>query len=123
MSLFVLIDEDPVTNFIHEKQISRIVPHANIEIFSSGLKALEFLKNLNTNHTLILLDINMALFSGWDFLKEFQKQTTRAKCNLYILSSSIDKADRDRALSHPLVVDYLEKPLSSDTIRKIYNPN
>jgi CheY-like chemotaxis protein len=66
--------------------------------------------------TLILLDLNMPLKTGWDFLDEFR---TIAKPfsitpKIYFLTSSDYRGDREKASSYPEILDFLDKPISDE---------
>jgi len=62
---------------------------------------------------IILLDLNMPVMDGWEFLEIFQQRFPEfaAKTKIFILSSSINPSDREKAKSESNVVDFLSKPL------------
>ena len=63
----------------------------------------------------------MPLMSGWDFLVEYEhlfKNQTDIK--IYILTSSVSKADMDKAENNKNVEDFISKPLTSEVIEKLY---
>ena len=63
----------------------------------------------------------MPVMNGWDFLQRFNQFDTAIKdrVKIYILSSSDDRRDLDKAKSDPNVIDYLVKPLTRETIRQV----
>ncbi|MDX2281668.1 MAG: response regulator [Saprospiraceae bacterium] len=69
----------------------------------------------------ILLDLNMPVMSGWEFLSAFAETFPEKapQTKIFILSSSVDPFEKDRALNHPLVVDFLPKPLNIDALEKL----
>lgn len=71
----------------------------------------------------LFLDINMPTITGWEFLEKFQEFTDSVKnqFNIYMLSSSIDPSDIQRAKLNPLVIDFIEKPLSKAILADIFN--
>lgn len=118
---FIIIDNDPVNNLLCTLTIRDVLDKAEIQTFNFPIKGFEYLaeKYVNTtNLTVLLLDINMPIWSGWDFLDNFEKLDDEIKkqIKIYILSSSIDANDKQRASGNKNVVDYIEKPLSEKTV-------
>jgi response regulator of citrate/malate metabolism len=115
----VLVDDDALTNMLNRKVIQSINPDIPVEIFLDIDDALEFLKEKDKEgRCLILLDINFPGKNGWDFLDAYQQFEKPSK--IIMLSSSIDTGDQRKAKSHPLVLDYVTKPLSFDFIESIF---
>ena len=118
---FIIIDNDPVNNLLCTLAIKDVADDIEIQAFDSPVKGFEYITTeyLNTeNLTVLLLDINMPTWSGWDFLDNFEKLDEKIKrqIKIYILSSSIDANDKHRARENKNVVDYIEKPLSGKTV-------
>ncbi|QKJ63914.1 response regulator [Flavobacterium sp. M31R6] len=122
---FIVVDDDSVNNLICRKVIKLVFPEADVLTFTNPEKALLFIKSIYTyspgKTTIVLLDINMPILSGWDFLEEFEGFDTDVKerLKIYMLSSSTDQLDKDRANENKNVRGYIEKPLSKDSIAKI----
>ncbi len=71
--------------------------------------------------TVLLLDINMPAMSGWDFLERFESTESDIKKHLtiYLLSSSIDQHDKERAEANKHVKDFLTKPFRKEMVEVI----
>lgn len=127
LSMILLIDDDFTTNYLHKKIISKSEIDLPIEVANNGKegidKLLELNKTINDKDTLVLifLDINMPIMDGWGFLEIFNKikPTLNFSTNLFIVSSSINPDDEDRAKSNSAVIDYLPKPLTVDRLGKL----
>nr|WP_321222116.1 response regulator [uncultured Psychroserpens sp.] len=65
---------------------------------------------------IILLDINMPIMDGWQFLDEFVKIESHKLITIYIVSSSIDPQDIKRAKKYQNISNYIVKPI---TIKKL----
>jgi CheY-like chemotaxis protein len=121
---FIIIDDEDVNLFISKKLISETLGIQDIKTFSSGADALRFLQNdfvySTARPTVLLLDLNMPVISGWDFLDFFSQYKEELKNNVhvYILSSSIDPRDKAKALSNPNVISFITKPITKDVIRE-----
>lgn len=121
---FIIIDDDPINNKLCQLNIKKTVPEAYIRTFTNpeeGLKYLQELFNVDEkNDTILYLDINMPEMNGWEFMEKFEKfnPEIRELVKVYILSSSVNPRDREKAMSNDNIEDYVVKPLTSDAIRK-----
>ena len=129
--LIFLVDDDPINNMINQKLLARVQPNWGTTAFLTAREALDTIGQRLAPTTealpgIILLDINMPVMNGWDFLQEYREFPTdfRETCQVFILSSSLDKQDISRAREYKEVRDYLTKPLREATLRKIldFNP-
>ena len=118
---FVIIDDDPINNKICKRLIEQAFPESAIADFTNpslGFKYIAETYSSGGNSCILLLDINMPGMSGWDFLNVFETLDPKLKQNvtIYILSSSINRKDMDRAKENNHVMDYLVKPLSKEKV-------
>lgn len=125
VSRFMIIDDDPGNNMLCEILIKKTVGEAEIQTFTEPVQAVDYIKNECFNgyasSTVVFLDINMPDMTGWDVLEKFKTFNEKIKehYSIYLVSSSIDQRDVDRAHENPIVVEYIEKPLTAAIIRKI----
>lgn len=122
-----VVDDDKIFHFIIKKLLTSNNININPSYFLNGLEALEGLKNkLDTGENqpdLILLDINMPILDGWQFLEEFKKLKDKLKkeITIYIISSSNNQTDLDKAeVFSNEVQNYYLKPISVDEIKSIF---
>lgn len=121
MSHILLIDDDKITNFLNKKIIMKTGLASSINALESGTEALEYLKQpAGPFPDIILLDIMMPVMDGFEVLDELAKfpEEKFKDLRVIMLSSSLDKRDRDKALNYNIVEDFLSKPLTSDNIKK-----
>lgn len=114
----ILVDDDALTNMLNRKVIQSVNPNMPVDVFLDVDDALDFLKEKDKGGFLILLDINFPGKNGWDFLAAYQLFEKHSK--IIMLSSSIDTGDQRKAKSHPLVLDYVTKPLSFEFVESIF---
>ena len=115
----LLIDDDPMTNFINKTVIKSEFPDYSPVIFENGPDALWYIrKNPNTPY-LIFLDINMPIMDGWEFLEALSKDTNQYNLVIHILSSSLDTVDKRKAKESDLVSSFLTKPLKKDVLKAL----
>ena len=118
---FIIVDNDPVNNMLCDLAIKDAAVDADILAFTNPLKAFEYISAYNESNismNILLLDINMPIWSGWDFADHFEKLDEKIKkCfKIYMLSSSIDNNDKLRAVENKNVVGYIEKPLTEEKV-------
>lgn len=123
---FIIIDDDKLNNKLCTVILNKVYPGANIVDFSDPTRGMEYLATTFASseaqhHAVLLLDIMMPVMNAWAFLEEFDKldELTKSRIRIYILSSSVDKADMDRAKANKHVEYYLVKPLTKESIKLI----
>ena len=114
-----LIDDDSVSNMIHSEFFHEHFPRIQIKTFEKAEEALHELKqNIKSKEDslipdLILLDINMPVMNGWEFLEDFHDSMIfmTEQIEVVMLTSSIATEDYRKSLQFPAVIAYLTKPL------------
>ncbi len=118
-----IIDDDKILTYVLQRIMGSVDSFENIEIFQNGKEAINHLSALKKDPDslpdLILLDINMPVMDGWQFLDEFEKIHLDKKINLYIVSSSIDIQDHNKAKKYKTVSDFLIKPIGKKQIEQM----
>jgi CheY-like chemotaxis protein len=123
---FILIDDDRINNIICTKVIQKVVPDAVVHTFTEPEKGLDYIQSVHwesdSGKTTLFLDINMPVLTGWDVLDRFKNFTERIKehVTIFMLSSSVNSADIDRANSNPHVSGFISKPLAEAALKKIF---
>jgi len=124
---FIIVDDDESSLLICKMVVKKFLNPANIETFSSAKDGLKFIKSSfsslqNEFLTILFLDVNMPVVSGWDFLKDFEKfdSAIKSQIKIYMLTSSIDNNDIALSKKSGLVSGYLVKPLSKDKILEVF---
>jgi len=123
--LACIIDDDPI--FIYgTKRLMQLTQFCDkFLVFHNGLDAIDYLRPVIINNQkkpeIILLDLNMPVMDGWQFLDELIQIPTDTLITVYIVSSSVDPADRNRAKLYENVTNYLIKPMTSERLKEILN--
>lgn len=116
-AIFCIIDDDSVYQFILKKAIKDLDVAEKIMSFFDGEEALNFIienfKNAEELPDFILLDIDMPIMDGFQFIEEYIKikQKINKNITIYMVSSSVDSADIERAKNIKEITDYLSKPI------------
>ncbi|MDX1363561.1 response regulator [Arenibacter latericius] len=118
-----IIDDDPIFVFGTKRMLTKNNFCSNIEVYTNGEDALESisLREESNFPDIIFLDLNMPVMDGWEFLDEFSKLSKKSKVLLFVLSSSIDSQEVQRAKTYDVVYDFIEKPLTKDKIGVLIN--
>lgn len=121
---FIVIDDDKINNLYCRILIEQAVNEPDIQIFNIPEKGFEYIAkeySKGENPTVLFLDINMPTWSGWEFLDNFEKldKNIKKQIIIYMLSSSVDLADRQQAEDNKYVAGYIEKPLSELNVLSI----
>lgn len=115
-----IIDDDPIYHFLINKIIGNADAGHELLFFKNGKEALDyFMLDLDNNlPEIILLDLEMPVMDGWDFLKEIEPLHTD-NTSIYIVSSSISHEDKEKAKSFPKIRGHYSKPINSNRIQEI----
>lgn len=123
--LVCLIDDDLVYQHVTKIMLNN-ANSANIDRIiqlHDGQQAIDyFVKNAGDPIQLpdvIFLDINMPHKDGWEFLEDFSKLKVSKAGTIYIVSSSVSAADRERANDHSMVSGYVVKPVAKQDLEKL----
>ncbi|MCM2301454.1 MAG: response regulator [Flavobacteriaceae bacterium] len=130
LNCILLVDDDEGTNFYNEIIIEKASLTNHIEITLNGKEAIEYITYnrvdnediiIHPKPVLILLDINMPVMDGWEFLEVYQdlKAKHKDKTIIVMLTTSSNPDDRTRAASILDVADFKNKPLSVKILNEI----
>jgi|GEM_PF-633626 len=111
----LLLDDELLIHRICAKAIAEINPVIKLFCFTDGTEALEFLESFPID--LILLDINMPLMNGWEFLDQMGQKAV--KISTIIVSSSIDSKDVNKSLDYVNVKGFIHKPIHKNDLKAI----
>ncbi|TSE09172.1 response regulator [Aquimarina algiphila] len=115
-----IIDDDTIFIYGVKKVMQLTEVCNNFLIYRDGKEALDALTSLVTSNEklpdIILLDLNMPVLDGWQFLEEFVKVHVPKKILIYIVSSSVDPSDILKAKSYEIVSNYIVKPITMEKL-------
>lgn len=121
-----IIDDDQIYVFGLKKLIAINNLCKNILVFENGERALNYIAPIMSSSEqlpdVILLDLNMPVMDGWEFLDEFIKIKPKLnkKVQIYMVSSSINPADMEKAKQYEDLTSYLVKPISIEELAKVF---
>ncbi|GAA4467931.1 hypothetical protein GCM10023093_24590 [Nemorincola caseinilytica] len=118
---FIVIDDSKLDCFIAEKIIKNTGKCESIRSFLQAKDALEFIAATppdDLSHTIILVDIQMPIMNGFEFVEAFENLPGNIVANytIYVISSSINENDLQKVHNYKSVRQFLNKPLTSNNL-------
>ena len=123
--LVMIIDDNKIDLYISSQSITRSGFAKKIVQYSSALDALAYLhlnsKDVSLIPEVIFVDIYMPEMSGFEFMEAYNElpRYIKKRSRVYIVSSSIDKQDIERAEKDSNILAFHEKPLSRTLLETI----
>ncbi|WP_343486250.1 response regulator [Allomuricauda sp. d1] len=124
----LMVDDDETTIFLNKIFLQNLTPELEVNTADNGEEALDFLRahldDPGFGNCLLVLDIEMPIMDGWQFLEAYEKEFSDAqkeKVLLAVLSIHSTDEVKKRALKYASVKECLLKPLSDDQFRKVIN--
>ena len=120
-----IIDDDSIFVYGIKRIMNEIDFCDEIIVYENGESALNELGSLVQDGKklpdVILLDLNMPVMDGWVFLDYFVKipNHNQDHLTLYILSSSINRDDIEKAKKYPIVNKFISKPVTISDLKQI----
>ena len=117
-----VVDDDNIYQIIIKKLIERSEMFSEISSFKNGKDAINELYKSTENNggipDIILLDINMPIMDGWEFMDELGvlKPKFNTEIMVYIVSSSIAIEDKNKSKNYENILGYLSKPVTIDDL-------
>jgi len=117
----LIIDDDEISIMLTTHMIKDMHFAKDVKNFSDGIYAFEHLKEMYRTDAqyIIILDINMPLMDGWEFLKKIQSFALPKNTKVFMLSSSTDKQDIEKAKKSELVKGFFSKPIQKEHVEQI----
>jgi CheY-like chemotaxis protein len=121
--LTYIIDDDKLTVKLMTILIAKNKFCEDVNTFYNATHVIEKLKeNCNDTEKLpdaILLDLNMPVMDGWQFLDEYIRLPIKKEIAIFIMTSSIDPADIEMAKKYTVVKEYIMKPVTAEKLHSL----
>ncbi len=118
----LLVDDDNIFQMLGTKALHRIgISNARIQTAQNGKQALDLLRSPELPRPdFILLDLNMPIMNGFEFLEAFNKLTASEKDDTKVIIVTSSESDTDIKKARALgAIEYLTKPLTAEKLSAI----
>lgn len=128
--LVVLIDDNSSSNYYHKiimeecgYDMDKVVEFSSSKAAKVYLDELSLEKEIEHKRIVILLDINMPITNGWQFLSSLEGLDILDICEIYLVSNSRHPKDIQRAEENILVKGLFEKHLDESFFQSLLSIN
>lgn len=121
---FLLVEDNLIDQLIIKQLFKKILNISQIAIANNGKEGIDWIKaNKNIGSLIILLDIQMPIMNGLEFLDAFDKLKNEVKkeVQIFVLSSTLDAEEIDLINGNNYVTGFLNKPFPIEEFRSIIN--
>lgn len=119
----LVIDDDDINIFIIRKIVEKTGYCVNMISKGNGQLAIDYLTQVSLQGDdfphLMLIDINMPVLNGWEFLETYENLNFSQKADMYMLSSSVYENDIERARTFKTIKGFISKPLTIERLSEL----
>ncbi|MGF1923883.1 MAG: response regulator [Bacteroidia bacterium] len=119
----LVIDDDDINVFIIKKIVEKTGFDIDMVARNNGQQAIDYIKETIAQNSplprLVLIDINMPVMNGWEFIEAYESLGIEQKVDMYILSSSVYENDIEKTKSYKAVKGFISKPLSMERLTEL----
>lgn len=120
----LLVDDDQVSTFLVQRLVARLNDSLEVIVANNGEDALEMIQEMclmdGKCPELIILDINMPMMDGIEFMKVLNESNLRKFFRVVVFTTSSNERDYRILRSYGIDEFYL-KPVTETEMREILN--
>lgn len=121
-----IIDDDKLYVSLIKMLIKKNKLDVELLIFENGKVAFDYFKEEISKETpklpeVILLDLNMPIMDGWEFLTAIEPYADKLTSKLHVVSSTINPSEVRKAKNHSFVSDFMTKPINKESMIKVFS--
>lgn len=119
--IFLVIEDNLIDQLVITQLLKKVLEIDQIIIVNNGKEGIDWLKvQQKATSLIILLDIQMPLMNGFEFLDEFHKlsKETKKETQIYVLSSTLDHDELEHINKNDYVTGFLNKPFPIEEFKR-----
>lgn len=122
---WAIVDDDMIFHLTTKMLLQKKDVHNKILFFKNGKEAIDYLFQYKDSKEdlpdIILLDLNMPVMDGWDFIEKYLpiRSDLPKEITIYIVTSSLDDNDIKRASEISAIKKYVIKPIDQYKLEEI----
>lgn len=124
---FLLIDDNLIDQLVTRKLLKKVLDIDQVFVTNNGLEGLQWIiKNkIICRSLIILLDIQMPIMNGFEFLDIFEtlNEEIKNEIQIFVMSSTLDQEEIERIKKNIYVKDFLNKPFPIEELKKQLTSN
>lgn len=117
MHSILIVDDNPAEQFLYKQLFQTSFKNINVIKAMNGQQALETLENCSVLPNAILLDLNMPIMNGEEFLKEYEQKFPRNQTQIYLMADENASIKYEDALGHNYIKMRIKKPLGKSALK------
>jgi CheY-like chemotaxis protein len=126
---FIIIDDSELDSFLTRKFLELTYKEVSISSFQNAQDVLDIIgetvESNNLAQTIILLDLQMPLMNGFQFVEEFEKLPSGVRENYKIVVQTVltpknDPNDINSILKYGVVKSIIQKPLTTEKLLSLF---
>lgn len=116
----LIVEDDAIVSKLHKFAVGSLVTN-EIILCRNGQEAIDHLDMVQDNNrkALVLLDLNMPVMDGWEFLQAVQTRSDAERIFVVIITSSLFTGDYEKAEAFNRVFGYYIKPVKQQQVMEI----
>lgn len=122
-SQFIIIEDNLIDQFVTKKLLKKGLDINPIYIANNGREGINWiLKNQPKNSLIILLDIQMPIMNGFEFLEEFDRlpEDLKKRTEIFVLSSTLDIDEIKKVKENKYVSAFWTKPFRLEILKNAF---
>lgn len=119
--VFLVIEDNLIDQLVITQLLKKVLEIEQIIIANNGQEGIEWLTTQKKNQPIIiLLDIQMPIMNGFEFLNAFHELNKEIKkeIEIYVLSSTLDPDELEHINKNNYVTGFLNKPFPIEEFKR-----